>query len=192
MSEPTKEEKGGEANDAGSASVLDILANAADAKEKVDDDAVEDKVEDASASKADADKGKEDEVNKKGDDPTKQTASADTIAAAVPGPAAASHEQPPYENPPTIPAMQQQAFVHHATQYGNMANNPQAYNPAMMMNNYPQTKAPTTHNLPQTGVRNDVPMPFPEKVSYVLYNLHKYMHYKFIHSPTHHNIILYS
>ena len=154
MSEPTKEEKGGEANDAGSASVLDILANAADAKEKVDDDAVEDKVEDASASKD--------------DDPIKQPASADTTAAAAPGPAAASHEQPPYENPPTIPAMQQQAFVHHANQYGNMANNPQAYNPAMMMNNYPQTKAPTAHNLPQTGVRNDVPMPFPEKVRFFL------------------------
>ena len=162
MSEPTKEEeKGGEANDAGSASVLDILANAAGAKEKVDD-AVEDKVEDASASKDD-DEGKEDEV-KKDDDTTKQPASADTTAAAAPGPSAASHEQPPYENPQTIPAMQQQAFVHHATQYGNMANNPQAYNPAMMMNNFPQTKAPTTHNLPQTGVRNDVPMPFPEKV----------------------------
>ena len=167
MSEPTKEEKGGEANDAGSASVLDILANAADAKEKVDDDAVEDKVEDASASKDDDKKGKEDEV-KKDDDPIKQPASADTTAAAAPGPAAASHEQSPYENPPTIPAMQQQAFVHHANQYGNMANNPQAYNPAMMMNNYPQTKAPTAHNLPQTGVRNDVPMPFPEKVRFFL------------------------
>lgn len=174
MSEPTKEEKGGEANDAGSASVLDILANAADAKEKVSDDAVEDKVEDASASKADDDKGKEeDEVIKKDDDTTKQPTPADT-AAAAPGPAAASHEQPPYENPPTIPAMQQQAFAHHATQYGNnMANNPQAYNPAMMMNNYPQTKAPTTHNLPQTGVRNDVPMPFPEKVR----NLYKFVFY---------------
>lgn len=61
-----------------------------------------------------------------------------------------------------------------AAQYGNMANNPQAYNPAMMMNNFPQTKAPTSHNLPQKGVRNDVPMPFPEKVRnlyvwYVLY-----------------------
>jgi len=170
MSEPTKEEeKGGEANDAGSASVLDILANAADAKEKVDDDAVEDKVKDASASKDDDKKGKEDEV-KKDDDPTKQPASADTTAAAAPGPAATSHEQPPYENPPTIPAMQQAAtnMMYNPTaaaQYGNnMANNPQAYNPAMMMNNYPQTKAPTTHNLPQTGVRNDVPMPFPEKV----------------------------
>ena len=64
--------------------------------------------------------------------------------------------------------MQQQAFVHHATQYGNMANNPQAYNPAMMMNNFPQTKAPTAHNLPQTGVRNDVPMPFPEKVRFFM------------------------
>ena len=83
MSEPTKEEKGGEANDAGSASVLDILANAADAKEKVDDDAVEDKVEDASASKDDDKKGKEDEV-KKDDDPIKQPASADTTAAAAP------------------------------------------------------------------------------------------------------------
>ena len=170
MSEPTKEEKGGEANDAGSASVLDILANAADTKEKVDDDAVEDKVEDASASKDDDKKGKEDEV-KKDDDPTKQPASADTAAAAS-GPAAASHEQPPYENPPTIPAMQQAAtnMMYNPTaaaQYGNnMANNPQAYNPAMMMNNYPQTKAPTAHNLPQTGVRNDVPMPFPEKVRF--------------------------
>ena len=167
MSEPTARGRG--------ASVLDILANAADAKEKVTDDAVEDEVEDASASK-DVDKGKEDEV-KKDDDTTKQPAPADTTAAA---PAAATHEQPPYEHPPSISAMQQAATNNMmynptaAAQYGNMANNPQAYNPAMMMNNFPQTKAPTSHNLPQKGVRNDVPMAFPEKVRnlyvwYVLY-----------------------
>ena len=168
MSEPTKEEKGGDdsSGGAGGASVLDILANAADAKQKVDD-AVEDKVEDASASKDD--KGKEDEV-KKDDDTTKQSAPSDATATA-PGPTAATHGQPPYEQPPAIPAMQQQAATNMmynptaAAQYGNMPNNPQAYNPAMMMNNFPQTKAPSARKvLPQTGVRNDVPMPFPEKV----------------------------
>ena len=167
MSEPSKEEKGGDdSGGAGGASVLDILANAADAKQKVDD-AVEDKVEDASASKDD--KGKEDEV-KKDDDTTKQSAPSDA-AATAPGPTAATHGQPPYEQPPAIPAMQQQAATNMmynptaAAQYGNMPNNPQAYNPAMMMNNFPQTKAPTASKVPQTGVRNDVPMPFPEKVS---------------------------